>query len=96
MSYSTVRLCSGGGGFEAIPEPKLKLDLAAVRAKLEAEKLSVVDARVMLIVALEREVTISRDGRILIKSRDPEQARRIFEEIRARIGPELEAGTPTP
>jgi hypothetical protein len=87
VTYSTVRLCSGGGAYEAIPEPKLKLDLGAVRARLEAEKVPVVDARVMLIVALEREVTISRDGRILIKSRDPEQARRLFEEVRARIEP---------
>jgi hypothetical protein len=86
VTYSTVRLCTGGGAYEAIPEPKLTLDLPALRAKLEAEKVPVIDARVMLIIALEREVTISRDGRILIKSRDPAQAQRLFEELRTRLG----------
>ncbi len=85
MSYSTVRLCSGGGGYEAIPEPKLKLDLVAIRGRLEAEKIPVIDARVMLIVALEREVTISRDGRVLIKSRDPAEARRLFDDLQRRL-----------
>jgi hypothetical protein len=90
VSYSTVRLCSGGGAYEAIPEPKLHLDLLALKARLEAERIPVIDARVMLIVALEREVTISRDGRILIKSRDPAQAKKLFEELKRRLA--LDAG----
>jgi len=46
----------------------------------------VVDARVMLIAQFEREVTIARDGRILIKSRDATEAQRIFELVRPMLG----------
>jgi hypothetical protein len=82
MPYSTLRLCSGGGGYEAIPAPRHPLDLAQVRNLFEARSISLIDARVMLIVDMEREVTISRDGRILIKTQDVAQAERIFRLLR--------------
>ncbi|MGA7922888.1 MAG: hypothetical protein WCA77_02810 [Thermoplasmata archaeon] len=74
VPYSTMRLCSGGGSYEAFPQPRLRVDLTDARARLEASGLAVVDARVMLIVAGEPEVTVSRDGRILVKTRDPREA----------------------
>jgi hypothetical protein len=82
MSYSTLRLCTGGGGFEAIPNPRLHLDLKAIRARLESAAVPVVDARILLIVRMEQELTLSRDGRVLIKSRDPDEANRIFARFR--------------
>jgi hypothetical protein len=85
MRYATVQLCSGGGGFEAVPHPRAPIDLRAARARLEASGVLVVDARVMLIVRLEREVTVSRDGRILIKTRNAAEAERIFAEVCARL-----------
>ncbi|MCI4363192.1 MAG: hypothetical protein L3K13_02680 [Thermoplasmata archaeon] len=91
MTYSTVRLCSGGGSFEAIPTPKLALDLGRARKELEAAGVSVVDARVMLIARLEKEVTLARDGRILIKTTDPVVADRILRDLCARLS--LEYGT---
>lgn len=81
MTYETVRLCSGGGAYEAVPRPRLQLDLAAARGRLEESGIPVVDARVMLIVRLEQEVTVSRDGRILIKTRDPHEAERLFARV---------------
>lgn len=80
--YRTLRLCSSGGGFEAIPDPPRQLDLARVRTVLESARVPVVDARVMLIASLETEVTISRSGRLLFKTRDASAADRAFERLR--------------
>ncbi len=84
--YRTLRLCSSGGGFEALPDPPRPLNLGRVRAALEAAGVSVIDARVMLIASLETEVTISRAGRLLFKTADPAAADRAF----ARLRPLLE------
>jgi len=76
--YRTLRLCSAGGGFEALPESARRLDLAAVRRRLEEEGRSVIDARVMLIVVGTPEVTISAAGRVLIKTPDRSLAEQAF------------------
>jgi hypothetical protein len=81
MGYETLKLCSGRSAFEAVPNPRLTLDLAGIRARLEQRGIAVVDARVMLIVQLEAEVTLGRDGRILIKSADPRQADAVFQRL---------------
>jgi hypothetical protein len=73
-----MRLCATGGAYEAVPRPRLALDLAATRTRLEGKGIRVVDARVMLLLSLEREVTLSRDGRILVKTRDPAEAERVL------------------
>jgi hypothetical protein len=93
--YRRLRLCSNNGGYEAIPEPPHPLDLRAVRLRLEHEGMVVVDARVMLIVSLNPEVTISRAGRLLFKTRDPEAAEQAFERLRALLGlPPMETSAP--
>lgn len=80
--YRRLRLCSNNGGFEAIPDPPLQLDLSASRRVLEAAGIAVVDARVMLVAATNPEVTISRSGRLLFKTRDPAAAERAFQQLR--------------
>lgn len=82
MGYHSLRLCAGGGAFEAIPSPRLALDLRRARGTLEANEIPVVDARVMLIAQLQQEVTLSRDGRVLIKTRNSEEASEIFQRLR--------------
>jgi hypothetical protein len=86
VTYYTLALCSSKGGFEAVPRPKLALDLRAAKERLLAAGIEVTDARVMLIAAMEREVTLSRDGRVLIKSRDAAEANRVFAELRRVVG----------
>ncbi len=76
--YRRLELCSGGGGFEAIPVGRPPLDLPRARATLERAGVPVVDARVLLIVTLEVEATVSRSGRLLFKTRDEAAARRAF------------------
>jgi hypothetical protein len=80
--YRTLRLCSSGGGFEAVPDPPRELDLPKLRGALESSGIHVVDARVMLIAALGAEATISRTGRVLVKTADPREAERAFERLR--------------
>lgn len=84
--YRTVRLCSNHGAYEAVPEPPSPLDLVRVRHALEREGVAVVDARVMLIVGLDPEVTISRNGRMVFKTRDAVAAERVLERLRTVLG----------
>jgi hypothetical protein len=86
MTYSTLKLCSGRGSFEAVPHPKLALDLPVVADRLRSAGVPVTDVRVMLIVGLEHETTLSRDGRVLIKTGDPLAAGRVFERLRTLVG----------
>lgn len=81
--YRRLALCSNRGGYEAVAEPAHPIDLADAKARLEAERIPVVDARVMLIARLDSEVTISRAGRLLFKTQDPRQAERTFERLRS-------------
>jgi hypothetical protein len=94
--YRTLRLCSNNGAYEALPDPPRPLDLRHVRAALEREGIAVVDARVMLIAALDTEVTISRSGRLLFKTRDGAVAERAFGRLQTLLGlPMPDAGPRT-
>jgi hypothetical protein len=84
--YRTLRLCSNSGAYEALPDPPRPLDLRKVRGVLEREGIAVVDARVMLIAALDPEVTISRNGRLLFKTRDAAAAERAFVRLQDLLG----------
>jgi hypothetical protein len=83
--YRKLRLCSNNGGYEAIPDPPFRLDLANARRTLERIGVAVVDARVMLIAAMDPEVTISRSGRLLFKTHDSAAAERAFDRLRALL-----------
>jgi hypothetical protein len=77
-----------------VPNPPVRLDLAAARRRLEADGIAVVDARVMLIAGTEPETTISGNGRLLFKTRDARVAEATFEKLRGLLGlPGLEPAT---
>ncbi|HYA70564.1 MAG TPA: hypothetical protein VEH28_04255 [Thermoplasmata archaeon] len=84
--YRHLKLCSNRGGYEAIAEPPHPIDLGVAKGRLEAAGVPVVDARVMLIVSLEPEVTISRAGRLLFKTRDLREAEQAFGRLRSLLG----------
>lgn len=99
--YRTLKVCASRGGFESVPEPRRALDLREVRHRLEEEGIAVVDARVMLIAAMDTEVTISRSGHLLFKTSDAAVARRTFERLRGVLdradrgfGPSSSAAVP--
>lgn len=79
--YRALRLCSHGGGFEALPDPPRPLDLVGIRSALESAGVPVVDARVLLIAGLSPEVTISRSGRLLFKTADEAAAKRALDRL---------------
>lgn len=86
VRYRALRLCSNGGGYEAIPEQRLTLDLRSLRDALRAAGLPVIDARVMLIAPGSPEITIARDGRVLVKSNDASAAAAAFERFAQHAG----------
>jgi hypothetical protein len=95
--YRRLRLCSNHGGYEAIADPPNPFDLRAVKKVLDKAGIPVVDARVLLIVSLRSEVTISRAGRLLFKTRDVRAAEEAFERLRTLLAlPEMEAGPADP
>ncbi len=81
MPYASLKVCSNRGALEAVPEPPTRLDLARVRTAFEAAGVSVLDCRVMLIARFEREVTVGQDGRLLIKTTDEREGRRVLERV---------------
>ena len=83
--YHALRVCSNRGGYEAVPHPPLTLNLRDVRHRLEQAGIAVVDARVMLIAALEAEVTIGQSGRLLFKTQDAAVAARSFDRLRTLL-----------
>lgn len=93
--YRTLRLCSSGGGFEAVPRSEQRIDLAGLRSALKTAGIPVVDARVMLIASLEAETTISSGGRILIKTPDAAVADRAFSAVLALLPPDARSSDRT-
>jgi hypothetical protein len=87
VSYLTLKLCSGRGAYEAVPDPKRQLDLPRVRSRLERAGRSVTDARVMLLVGGDPEVTIMRDGRLVIKTKDLDRAQEALRALLPVLGP---------
>lgn len=87
MSYRTLKLCSGKGAYEAVPDPKRRLDLRLLRARLERSGRSVTDARVMLLVGGDPEVTIMQDGRLVIKTQDADRAETTFRSLLPLLEP---------
>lgn len=79
--YRALKVCSNRGGYEAVPDSPMSIDLGDARHRLERAGIAVVDARVMLIAALETEVTIGRSGRLLFKTQDAGVASRAFRRL---------------
>ncbi len=75
-----------GPGYFELPRRPFAMDLGRARAALESRGIPVTDARVMLIVATRPELTLSRNGRILIKTRDPGEAERAVDHILEALG----------
>ncbi|MCL5984458.1 MAG: hypothetical protein M1143_02680 [Candidatus Thermoplasmatota archaeon] len=82
LRYRELRLCSGKGSYEAIPQRPVRLHLPRVKTQVEKMGRNVLDARVMLILEGPPETTVMQDGRVLIKTRDPETAHAELERLR--------------
>ncbi len=80
-----VRMCDSKGAFEAFPEKQIKLDLKNITKIFEV----IIETPVLIIIKDKFEVSIFRDGKLLIKNcksleEAEEQARRVYELITRR------------
>lgn len=94
-----LRPCKNTAAFEVIPDRgDLKLDVSALQPKLEAEGWhTVANAVVMLIVRRafagaegEVELSIYRSGKLLIKTRQPEVAKAVYDAAWPHIDPDAD------
>lgn len=72
--YSLLKPCKTSAAFEAIPRERLVLDLDLCEEILEKNCTIVANAGVMLIVNDRCEVSVHKDGRLILKTDDPELA----------------------
>ncbi|HMA04467.1 MAG TPA: hypothetical protein VKO45_00925 [Methanomicrobiales archaeon] len=79
--YSILKPCKTTAAFEAIPRGHFQLDLALCEKILGKSCTVVANAGVLLIVRDRCEVTIHRDGRLLLKTGSEEVARDQAERI---------------
>ncbi len=75
VNLATVRPCKGSSGTEVLPEEELLLDLAECASRLEAAGMDVTDARALLIVRGDPQVTLYPSGRMLVHTDDLGQAK---------------------
>lgn len=74
--YATLRPCRNRAGYESEPEARLALDLAAVERAAPAAGLEpLVNAGTILVLRHGRvEFSLFDSGKMLFKTRDPEEA----------------------
>jgi len=75
VRLAAVRPCKGSSGTEVLIEPSLDMDLAVSAEILRREGLEVTDARVLLVVRSEPQVTLYPSGRMLVHTDDLDEAR---------------------
>lgn len=89
MSGYLLRPCKSTAAFEALPNQNgtgAKIDLIECQAALEGLGYEeVCDARVLIIMKKEIEVTIYPDGKLILKTDNKEIAERIMNEIYEQI-----------
>jgi len=86
--YSLLKPCKTTAAFEAIPRERLSLDLYRCEEILGAVCTIVANAGVLLVVSDRCEVSIHRNGRLVLKT----ESREVAEEQAGRIAGWL-AGT---
>lgn len=80
MMFKIVRPCKGA--YDALPAEHLELDLKRCSKKLsEIGYEEVVNARVMLVVKKEIEVSIYPNGKLLLKTDSKRVAEKVSDEI---------------
>ena len=79
--YSLLKPCKTTAAFEAIPRDRFRLDLELCAEILGKTCTIVADAGILLIVSDRCEVSIHRDGRLILKTDSEEVAREQAERI---------------
>lgn len=87
MSYYLLKPCKGHSGYLSTLKKRERLNLRAAAEKLKSQGYHVLDAKHLLVVRKDLEMTIYPNGRILVKTNDKEVARRSVEAIYELISP---------
>jgi TATA-box binding protein (TBP) (component of TFIID and TFIIIB) len=85
-SYYLLNPCRTTAAYVATLKKPRRLNLTEARRKLEAAGYAVTDVKVMLIVDTRPELTLYESGKILIKTDDPDDARRAIDDVYAILG----------
>jgi hypothetical protein len=88
VTLAVVRPCKGSSGTEVLPEEELHLNLARCASRLEAAGMDVTDARALLIIRGDPQVTLYPSGRMLVHTDDMELAREMALTVLTRAGVE--------
>lgn len=86
VRLAVVRPCKGSSGTEVLPEEGLRLDLPACAARLEAAGFAVTDARALLVVRGDPQVTLYPSGRMLVHTDDLDAAEQRALEVLSAAG----------
>lgn len=86
-SYEELHLCKNEAGYETEPEEGLDLDLDEAEATLdEAGWTPRANAGMVLVVERDTlEVSVFDSGKLMFKTRDPDEAELAFRDIRAAL-----------
>ena len=89
MSFFILEICSSKGAYEAKPEMKMKIDMDRSEKIFRENGYEIIcNARVLLIVKKECEITVYPDGRLLLKTDSNEEARESADGIYRVLGNE--------
>jgi hypothetical protein len=90
MTYYLLKPCKGYAGYLSTLKKQRKVDLKSLVGKLESQGHEVLDAKHLLVVKKDYEVTIYPNGKLLVKTDDKEQARKAVEAVYGIIFPDME------
>lgn len=78
-----LRPCATSAGFTATPEPPVKVDMAALKKRLQAGGYTiVVDAKIILIVRHAGvESSLYDNGKVLLKTTDKQAAQKAYDDL---------------
>ncbi|HVL48634.1 MAG TPA: hypothetical protein VM889_08770 [Candidatus Thermoplasmatota archaeon] len=86
--YSVLELCRNRAGYEAVPEKRMRLDLARVQATLERSGFTTLaNAGIILVAKVGPvEMSVFESGKILVKTPYEDHARRAQAEFMKAMG----------
>lgn len=74
-----LKPCKSTAAFEAVPVKNIKINLENAFGLLQKSGFKIINAKVMLIIQMDCEITLYPSGRLIIKTQDKETAEKLAE-----------------
>lgn len=87
MTFFLLKPCKGYAGYLSTMKERTKVDLKSLVDKLESQGYEVLNVKHLLVAKKDFEVTIYPNGKLLVKTDDIEEARKVVESIYGIIFP---------